>query len=73
LVGVARLEGQARLDQQAGRAASGVADRGVGRGVDQRGEQVADLLGRIELAGALALPLGELAQQVLVDVRLGVA
>ena len=44
--------------------------------VQQLGHQPADFLGRVELAGALALALGELAQQVLVgpaqDVRLRV-
>lgn len=76
-VGVSLLVAHPRLDEQASAAAGRVVDGGAGGGVEQFGHQPADLLGRIELARALPLPLGELAQQVLIraaqDVRLGVA
>ena len=67
---------QPNSNEQSRRAASGIVDGRVGRRLDQLRYELCDLLGRVELASTLALPLGELAEQVLVgatkDIRFGV-
>ena len=67
---------QVALDEQAARAAGGVVDGHARLRVQQVCHQHADLARRVELAGALSLTLGELAQQVLVgpaqDIRLDI-
>jgi hypothetical protein len=64
------------LDQQPGRAAAGVVDLLAGLRLQDAGHQDGHLARGVDLAGALALALGELPQQVLVgaaeDVRLDV-
>ena len=57
---------QVALDEQPARAAAGVVDRHARLGVQHPGHEHGHLSGRVELPGALALPLGELPQQVLV-------
>ena len=70
------LEDETRLDEQTRRAAGWIVRLTGGPRVDELGHQPRHFLGRVELARALALALGELPQQVFVgaaeDVRLGV-
>ena len=65
-VRVALVVVEPALDEQPARAAGRVVDGGVRRRVEQLGHQPAHFLRGVELAGALPLALGELAQQVLV-------
>jgi len=60
-----------RLHEHAARAAGGVEDAAV-EGLDHLGEQLHDAGGRVELAAALALAHGELAEEVFVDAAEGV-
>jgi hypothetical protein len=60
-----------RLHEHAARAAGGVEDAAV-VGLDDFGEEADDAGGRVELAAALALGHGELAEEVFVDAAEGV-
>ena len=66
LIRMTTLIQQPGLDQEATRAAGRIVNGAVGHGIDQLGNEVPYLFRGVKLPRRLPLPLGELAQQILI-------